>query len=242
LQGNQYSVKVFEVSIEDEEEFISFFDFNHILFTNRLIVLHGEISDNIREYLNSKSLCFLENIDLPKKSARNIVLESGITNTDKKTKEEIEKKVTEEFDNKLNETKQDFEEQKAVLAQENKMLEAKLLKLLERLKNNLTVLDHMIRSGQELNIDGDLLLLGRVNSGATINIEGSLIVTQVIEGAIRCNGNFMMISSSPKANIVFNNIEVNSEQLKDGLNRVELKDGEIIITPILEKEINWVQL
>ncbi len=242
MQGNQYSVKVFEVSIEDEEEFISFFDFNHTLFTNRLIVLHGEISDNIREYLNSKSLCFLENVDLPKKSTRKIVLESGTTDIDEKTKEEIEKKATEEFDNKLNETKQDFEEQKAVLAQENKILETKHLKLLERLKNNLTVLDHMIRSGQELNIEGDLLLLGRLNSGATINIEGNLIITQVVEGAIRCNGNFMMLASSPKANIVFNDIEVDSERLKNGLNRVELKDEKIIITPILEKEINWVQL
>ncbi len=240
MQGNQYSVKVFEVSIDDEEEFISFFDFNHTLFTNRLIVLSGEISDNIREYLNSKSLCFLENIDLPKKSARKLVLESGTINTDEKAKEEIEKKAAEEFGNKLDEIKQDFEEQKALLVQENKILETKMLGVLERLENNLTVMDHMIRSGQELNIDGDLLLLNRVNSGATINIEGNLIITQIVEGAIRCNGNFMMLASSPKANIVFNNVEVDAEYLKDTLNRVQIKDGKIVITPILEKEINWV--
>ena len=240
MQGNQYSVKVFEVSIDDEEEFISFFDFNHTLFTNRLIVLSGEISDNIREYLNSKSLYFLENIDLPKKSARKLVFESGTINTDEKAKEEIEKKAAEEFGNKLDEIKQDFEEQKALLVQENKMLETKMLGVLERLENNLTVIDHMIRSGQELNIDGDLLLLNRVNSGATINIDGNLIITQIVEGAIRCNGNFMMLASSPKANIVFNDVEVDAKYLKDTLNRVQIKDGKIVITPILEKEINWV--
>ena len=242
MQGNQYSVKVFEIFIDNEEEFVSFFDFNHALFANRLIVLNGEISDSIREYLNSKSLYFLENIDLPKKSARKIVFESETTHMDEETKEEIEKKVAEEFNSQLDEIKEDFEEQKALLTQENKTLEAKLLGLLEKLKNNLTVIDYMIRSGQELNIEGDLLLLNRLNSGATINIEGNLIITQVVEGAIRCNGNFMMLASSPKANILFNDVEVDTEYFKDGLNRVELKDGEVTITPILEKEINWVQL
>jgi septum site-determining protein MinC len=117
--------------------------------------------------------------------------------------------------------------------------EERLEKLSSQLQNNLTVLDDMIRSGRELNIEGDLLLLNRVNSGATINALGNVIITKIVEGAIRCNGNFMMLMASPKANIVFHGVEVENKLLENRLNRVELKNNEIIITPVLKKEINW---
>jgi hypothetical protein len=48
-----------------------------------------------------------------------------------------------------------------------------------------------------------------------------------------------MLTSSPKAIIVFHGVEVENRLLEDRLNRVELKNNEIIITPVLKKEINW---
>ncbi|HHD81773.1 MAG TPA: hypothetical protein ENK94_01105 [Campylobacterales bacterium] len=118
--------------------------------------------------------------------------------------------------------------------------ENKLTQLTQKLQNNLTVLDEIIRSGRELDIEGDLLLLERVNSGATIRTKGNLIITKVVEGAIRCYGSFMMLTASPKANIIFHDVQVDNTLLEDRLNRVELKNNEIIITPVLKKEINWV--
>lgn len=118
--------------------------------------------------------------------------------------------------------------------------ENKVTQLTQKLQNNLTVLDEIIRSGRELDIEGDLLLLERVNSGATIRTKGNLIITKVVEGAIRCYGNFMMLTASPKANIIFHDVQVDNTLLEDRLNRVELKNNEIIITPVLKKEINWV--
>jgi septum formation inhibitor MinC len=134
---------------------------------------------------------------------------------------------------------EEFQKEKTQSAVYQQIAEAELKKLSSKLQNNLTVLDGMIRSGRELTIDGDLLLLNRVNSGATIHIKGNLIITNVVEGAIRCHGNFMMLTTSPKANIVFHGVEVENELLEDRLNRVELKNNEIIITPVLKKEINW---
>jgi len=121
---------------------------------------------------------------------------------------------------------------------ERQELEAKLAKLSNKLQQNLKVMDSLVRSGQELKVDGDLLLLNRVNSGATINVSGSLIITQIVEGSIRCNGDFMMLKASPKANIVFHGVEVDNDYLKDRLNRVELIENKIHITPVL-KETNW---
>ncbi len=112
-------------------------------------------------------------------------------------------------------------------------------KTTEKVQTNLKVIDKLIRSGQELKIDGDLLLLNRVNSGGTIIINGTLIIIQIVDGSIRCNGNFMMLQASHKANIVFHDVEVDNKYLQDKLKKVELINNEIVITPVL-KETSWV--
>lgn len=114
-----------------------------------------------------------------------------------------------------------------------------LAKLSSQLQNNLTVLDEMVRSGRELTVKGDLLLLNRVNSGATVCVSGNAIITKLVEGAIRCDGKYMLLTASPKANIVFHDVEVDNSLLENRLNRIELKNNEIIITPVLKKEISW---
>jgi len=208
LKGKQYSVKVYETTVEDEDKFISFFNNNYILFKDRLIVINGELSDRIREYLQSKSLVFINNIELPiSRNRQELALEEERVRLEEKRRQEL--------------------------------IKDELCRLSDRIHNNLKVLDGIVRSGQELQIDGDLLLLNRVNSGATINITGNLIITQVVEGSIRCDGNFMMLSNSPKANIIFHGVQVDNNLLEEKLNRIELKDNRILITPVLKKEINW---
>lgn len=231
MLGNQYSVKVYETEIEDEVKFMTFFDANYTLFQNHLIVIQGELSEKITLYLKEKSLKFLHNTELPKGRVKNSIRKSLEADLES---ERIEKLALQKLaDEKLQEATV-----KNIMTQQ--IAEEKLAELSNKLENNLKVIDSMIRSGQELNIDGDLLLLNRVNSGATINTSGNLIVTQVVEGSIRCNGNFMMLTASPKANIIFQGIEVDNTLLEDKLNRVELKDQKIKITPVLKKEINWV--
>ena len=208
MKNNQYSVKVFETTIVNEEKFINFFEINGTLFLDHLIVIQGKLSKRIKEYLEQKNLKYVHNIELPKGRSRKAL-------------------------------EKEFQSQKIENAVSMQMVENELEKLSHKLQNNLTVLDGIVRSGRELIIDGDLLLLNRVNSGATINITGNLIITNVVEGAIRCKGNFMMLTASPKANIIFHGVEVENDLLKNKLNRVELKKNEIIITPVLKKEINW---
>jgi septum formation inhibitor MinC len=209
LKNKQYSVKVYECSVDDEAEFMAFFDTNYTLFRDHLIVINGYLSENIKEYLESKSLIFLNNITLPKGRTRRAL----------------------EDELKAEKRESDID---------HLVAQSELASLSLRLQNNLTVLDERIRSGRELKIDGDLLLLNRVNSGATIYIKGNLVITQLVEGAIRCDGNFMMLTASQKANVIFHGVEVENKFLKDKLNKVELKNNEIVITPVFKKEINWV--
>ena len=201
MRTKQYSVKVFEVTLEDEKEFMAFFDKNYVMFTNHLISIYGDVSTKIENYLQEKNLKYIVNTELPKKRANKSTLKIQEEKREEAPKEEIKKPV-------------------------------------EKIQDNLKVIDKLVRSGQELKIKGDLLLLNRVNSGGSIVIDGTLIITQVVEGDIRCNGNFMMLQASPKANIVFHGVEVDNKYLQDKLNRVELINNEIRITPVL-KETKW---
>ena len=209
MKIKQYSVQVCEASLTDEDDFISFFDTNYNFFKNHLIVINGEMTKKVEEYLSEKDLKYILNITLPKKQP---------SKTIKK------------------ENHNDVEKQRCL--DEKKELENQIQELAMNQQNDIKVLDTLLRSGQELKVDGDLLLLNRVNSGANIIVDGNLIITQIVDGSIRCNGNFMMLKASQKANILFHDVEVENSYLKDRLNRVELKNNEIIITPVL-KETNW---
>ena len=65
MRNRQYSLKVFETTIENEKDFISFFELHYLLFKDHLILIKGDISDTIRKYLNEKQLKFLHNGVLP---------------------------------------------------------------------------------------------------------------------------------------------------------------------------------
>jgi len=227
LKQRQFSLKVLEVELDNEDEFIEFFDTHGLLFKNHLISIKGDISERIEYYLNSMDIKYINNITLPNgKNTKPISLEEENQKIDKKELEELEEKLkSQAIDCRI------------------KLQEAQTIihELEKKANRELVVIDEMIRSGREVDIDGDLLLLNRVNSGATIKTTGNLIITQVVDGAIRCNGNFMMLTVSPKANIIFNGVEVDNSLLQDKLNRIELKNDKIVITPVITKEINWVQ-
>ena len=67
MQSSQYSVKVFETQIEDDDDkFISFIKTNYELFKNHLILIQGDMSQDISEFLDELGLKYLNNISLPK--------------------------------------------------------------------------------------------------------------------------------------------------------------------------------
>ena len=105
-------------------------------------------------------------------------------------------------------------------------------------QSDLKIIDTRIRSGQDIKVQSDLLVLNRINSGAKLQVEGNLIVTDTIDGMIFCNGDFMLVKTSPKAMIVFNGVEIDGSLLKNKFNKIIFNGDEIIISPI-EKEPKW---
>ncbi|MBN2826278.1 MAG: hypothetical protein JXQ76_13185 [Campylobacterales bacterium] len=66
MKSNQYSIKVFETTIEDGDKFIAFIDANYELFKHHLLSIQGDIPQKVLEYLKNKSLKYINNFDLPK--------------------------------------------------------------------------------------------------------------------------------------------------------------------------------
>lgn len=255
LRNRQYSLKIFETAVENEKDFIEFFNLHYLLFKDHLILVKGDMSDTIREYLKQKKLHFLHNTTLPAGRSRKALEEEyQMMNNEDMLKENTLLKeqnksllyknlsLNKEFET-LSKKFEALSKESSVHQQmsnfEVEKAKSEISKLSHQLENSFTVLDTMIRSGRELEVEGDLLLLNRVNSGATIHTTGNLIVTHVVEGALRCDGHFMMVTVSPKANIIFNGLSVDTSLLEDKLNRIELKENEIVITPVIKKEINW---
>jgi septum site-determining protein MinC len=229
VKNRQFSVKVLEIHIENEEETHAFLQKHHLLFKDHLLSLHGILSERLEAYLKEQGYLFVHNQTLPQGRSKKALVE------------EVQEQVQQPLQEAYEQLQAQLQATCVEHAVELQALNDELRLLRQRVNTKFTVLDKMVRSGQELKIEGDLLLLNRVNSGATISTTGNLIITQVVEGALRCDGAFMMITVSPKANIVFHGVEVDNALLENKLNRIELKENEIHITPVIKKEINWEQ-
>jgi septum site-determining protein MinC len=180
VKVKQYSVRVFELTIDSQKAFFAFMDKNLVMLKHYLIYLKGEITPAIEEYLNHNGVTFTTHLSVSDNKHQELVLKQG----------------------------------------------------------DLKIIDEIVRSGQEIKVESDLLVLNRVNSGAKLYVEGNLIVTGTVDGMIFCNGDFMLVKTSPKAMIVFNGAEIDGSLLENKFNKIIFNGEEIIVSPI-EKEPKW---
>lgn len=224
LKKRQYSVKIYDVSVESVEDITTLKEFlnaNYLIFRDHLIVLRGEVSQDLREYLAVKSLYFLENVNLPEGRSRK-ELENDIDDERKK------------FNLKINMLQNQLE-------MEKKKLEAKEVELEMMNHKQSLVHDKMLRSGQELDVDGDLIALNKINSGASIDVRGNFIAKYQVHGSVRCTGRVMILSVAPKANIVFHGLVIETYRFQNTLCLVELNDNIVSISPLDSKDNIWAK-
>lgn len=134
MKCRQYEVKVFEMKIENDSSFIGFMENNYELLRNHLLSLKGEVSEKVKEYLQSKNLVYVDNINLPikKRSTKDVciiappeaVLQSQITPEEKVEQEsKKEQKNLESQENLEEKFSKDSKEQlqsKKIVSKEEK--------------------------------------------------------------------------------------------------------------------------
>ena len=89
---------------------------------------------------------------------------------------------------------------------EIKIVEKVIEKIIEK-NNNTLVFDRIIRSGEELILEGDVIFFKRINPGAKIDIKGNLILLDENNGIIRVDGEWALIKKN-NSFIFFNGNEL----------------------------------
>ena len=76
----QYSVKVFEVEIENEEEFLTFVRKNIVLLKRYLLLLKGDVTPVIETFLQKEEISFTKDLSLQSQSGKPLQFtkESGL--------------------------------------------------------------------------------------------------------------------------------------------------------------------
>jgi len=80
MQVKQYSVKVFEVTIENEEEFLAFARKNSLLLKRYLLLLKGDVTPTIEAFLEDEGIAFTHNLSLqpPNDKPQHFTKQSGL--------------------------------------------------------------------------------------------------------------------------------------------------------------------
>jgi len=186
MKAKQKTIRIFELEVEDESQFFDYMDKNIILLKDYFLLIHGTLTQKMRDYLEEKGTCFKEADSCKLKI-------SSKSNTPKKD-DIIERDVASKPAVKL----QLPQEEEEILPESTTLLYEK-----------------PVRSGEEIIHDGDITIFGRVNSAAKVLCSGNVRVFGRIDGLVQCDGEYMIAKEVGKGYIVFNG-DILEKELFDG--------------------------
>ena len=208
IKAKQKTVRIFDINIEDEKEFFPYMDKNLILLKEYMLVISGDITNEITKYLESHNICFIvaEDCNLKIKSKSNSDTKSDII---QKEKSQLPKNVDKITINSH---------------QDDKVQDEPKLKTL--------LLERPVRSGEEIIHEGDVTIFGRVNSASKVLAEGNVEVYGLIDGLIQCDGDYMVVKELGKGHIIFNGDILEREMFDGNLKKVTYSSSGVEIKDI----------
>ena len=69
------------------------------------------------------------------------------------------------------------------------------------------IFDKIIRSGEEIVLQANVVFLKRINTGANINIKGCVFILDENNGFVKCEGKCLFVKKN-SSHIIFNNEEI----------------------------------
>ena len=201
---NQQSIRIFHILGENnDDELLGFLKKNLPLFRGYLLVFDN-LSDVIKDYLDSSDVDYIKNKHL-----------SFIEN-----KEEIAN-ILEQI-NKRN---------KIINPQKNIQQDSDLNENLSSIKSKF--ITKLIRSGESIVNNGDILVFNRVNSGALIESKNNICIFGECNGDVKCDGEFLILSKITKGKVMFQGDIITANMLKYKLNLIYKDNDELNIKDIL---------
>jgi len=95
-----------------------------------------------------------------------------------------------------------FEKEKT---EEIRVVEKEIVK---KIKPGTEIYDKIIRSGEEIKTDKNLVFLNRVNAGAKIVTSGNVELFGECEGTVICDGDYLIVKKNTKGTILFKGSEI----------------------------------
>ncbi len=134
-------------------------------------------------------------------------------------------------------SKQSSSENRAIMSQKseekyNSSTETKIQIVKEKVKT--LFIEKPIRSGTEIEHDGDVTVFGRVNSAAKVIAAGNVEIYGIVDGLVQCDGDYMIIQELGKGHIIFNGDILDRDLFDKNVKKItKSKDG-ILIKDLFE--------
>ena len=191
----QKNLRVFEIEIEDEVEFLNYINKNSIILEKFLLLLRGDITDSIINSLREKDVIFFNVNDISKNSS--------IYKSEKIVEEQeelIDKEIV-KFDDK----------------EVNKNIEIE--------ESSKLIFNKTIRSGEEIVSDKDIVIFGRVNSGAKITTTANLEVFGKVDGILECMGEYLIAKEIGMGEVIFNGEMIENSVFDGKIKKISIENS-----------------
>jgi septum site-determining protein MinC len=87
---------------------------------------------------------------------------------------------------------------------EIKVVEKEIIKeTVKEINKKTEIYDRIIRSGEEIESDKNLIFLQRINAGAKIKSTGNIEIYNECDGLVDCEGDYLIVKKKPKGTILF---------------------------------------
>lgn len=203
IKAKQKTLRIFDIEISSEEDFFAYMEKNLVLLKEFLLLLHGEITPKISQYLDANNICFMK--------AEECSIKFNVKPSPAATMPKAEPSV--EIDQK----------KITIPSQEDDTITPEKTLLI----------DKTIRSGEEITSDGDVTIFGRVNSAAKVIVGGNASIFGTIDGLVQCDGEYMIVKDLDKGHVIFNGDIIEKSLFDGKLKKLTVVNGEVVIKDIM---------
>ena len=207
MKTKQKNIRIFEIEADDYDEAVAYLEKNAELFRPFILALRGLSAQKLLIWATYHEYCAFiapECMGSPRKAAP--------------------KQKTTLFN----------EERAAQIFQEpQKPIESeKVQNEPQNGANNRMLINRVLRSGEIIQSEGDVVVFGRINSGAKIITKGAVEVFDEIDGLVECEGDYIILRSIGKGSVIFCNETIKKEILKYDLQRLFFENGALQVRKI----------
>ncbi len=229
MKVKQKSVRVFEIECDNIAEFEAYLDKNSILLNGFLMLLKGDAKGVFAKECKKRGLCYAAMGECDESALAFKKELAPRIEEEQKPKPIVEKELEAP---KPVEVKPETPKKQPVKPQAKLPLDEKVEapKPSQAVSKTLT-LTRNLRSGEDINTDSDVTLMGRINSGARVKTSGNAVILDVVDGDVDVGGDYVMLKNIGKGSVSLKGAKIDKNALNGKIKLVTF-DGKLSIKDV----------